>query len=323
MLADDIPEVEEIIFGTGRGDVTQLVSVTNVGKTTLILNACLSVAAGKPCLPLAPDVPLPRRVLYVDFEATRSKLKQYLVKMRRSFNEAERTLIDENFIPFVDVFVDDEPLCLSNPLHMQLIERRATQYNIALIVIDTISAAFELIDENSNAEVKRSVMKPLRQLAQRTNSAVLFCHHSGKPSESTQAELAYIGRGASTFGSLSRVVFALTKDRKKGDDFVVLHCAKAKRPKFESCLLRLNRDKAWFEACDEKPQLERPLTAQEFAAFVDKKGEVTRKDYLEHFKLRVSEETIDRRKDEALKLGLIERAGRGRVRSKQVSDAVN
>jgi RecA-family ATPase len=71
MLDDEfIKETEEIVVGTGRGDVAQLVSVTDVGKTTLILNTCLRMAAGLTSLPLAPDVPTPRRVLYVDCEAT-------------------------------------------------------------------------------------------------------------------------------------------------------------------------------------------------------------------------------------------------------------
>jgi hypothetical protein len=321
MLNDDIPPVEEIIFGTERGDVAQLVSVTDAGKTTLVLNTCLRIAAGEMCLPLAPDVPRPRRVYYMDFEATRPKLRDYLLRMRGNFSPESWELVEENFVPFCDATLDYEPLNLSNRRHMALIKKETAAAD--LIVIDTLSAAFDLADENSNAEVKKEIMKPLKRLALETNAAVLFCHHAGKPGEGANAELAYSGRGASTFGGLSRAVFALTKNRVKGSNYVTLQCAKAKRDKFDPVLLYLNRELAWFEVCAERPALEQPFTVQEFVEFVDSKGEVSRKEYLKHFKDRASEETIDKRKDQALNDGLVDPAGRGRVRSKKPTSSVN
>lgn len=321
MLDDDIPPIEEIVFGTGRGDVAQLVSVTDAGKTTLILNTCLRIAAGEMCLPLAPDVPRPRRVYYLDFEATRPKLRDYLLRMRKNFSPESWELVEENFVPFCDVTFDYEPLNLSNRRHIALIKKETATAD--LIVIDTLAAAFDLADENSNAEVKKEIMKPLKRLALETNAAVPFCHHAGKPGESTNAELAYSGRGASNFGGLSRAVFALTKNKLKGSNYVTLQCAKAKRDKFDPVLLYFNRDLAWFEICAERPALEQLLTVQEFVEFIDNKDEVGRKEYLEHFRGRASEETIDKRKDDAVRAGLIEQAGRGRVRSKKSTGLVN
>ena len=58
---------------------------------------------------------------------------------------------------------------------------------------------------------------------------MIFAHHHGKPSE-TGGEKAYFGRGASTFGALSRAVFTLRRDLAKGEDYVILECAKIKGP---------------------------------------------------------------------------------------------
>jgi hypothetical protein len=323
MLSADIPPDDEIIFGLGRGDVGQLASVTNAGKTTLILNTCLSIAAGVKCLPLAPDVKEPRRVLYVDFEGTRSKTRGYLEKLRKNFSKSQQDFIDANLSLVVDVTLDDEPLSLSSPNHLARVIRFARDRSADLVAVDTVSAAFDMVDENSNAEVKRAVMKPLKRLAREANAAVIFCHHSGKPSEHPTTEHAYAGRGASTFGGLSRAVFTLTKATKVGPDFLTLRCAKVKGDPFDPVLLRLNRESGWFKICAEKPPADQGITVRELVDFIASKGEVKRREYLEHFKGRASAETLDERRDEALKLGMIERVGHGRFRITAASESVN
>ena len=314
LLTADIPEAEEIVFGIGRGEVGMLVSITNVGKTTLMLNLALSLAAGQPYLPLAPEVAKPRRVLYCDFEARASKQKPYLEKMLQKMGNDESAAM--NVIPFNTPVLNDEQMNLSNPAHMKYVTDYAKAHGADLIIIDTVGAAFDLSDENSNAEVTRRALKPLIRMAREANTAVLFCHHSGKPTESHTNEKAYAARGASAWGGLSRAVFLLTRDKKKGQDYVVLECVKIKGQSFDPQLLQLNRDVAWFEVCNERPEIEKDLTAQEIAEFVNGKGEAKRQEILEHFKGRSSKETMDRRLEDAVKYGFIDKPQKGVFRSR-------
>ncbi len=314
MLSADIPDVEEIVLGIGRGEVGMLVSVTNVGKSTLMMNLGLSLAAGESYLALAPEIPRPMRILYCDFEARDSKQRPYLVKMVSSIKN--RDLAERNFIPLNTPVLNDEQMSLSNQAHMKYITDYAKKHNVDLIIVDTAGAAFDLHDENNNAEVTKSALKPMIRMARKANTAVLFCHHAGKPGESSTSEKAYSGRGASAWGGLSRAVFLLTRDKKKGKDYVVLECAKVKGQDFEPMLLKLNRDTAWFEVCAERPEIEQDLTAQEIANFVNSKGDCKRKEILEHFTVRASAETIDRRLEDAVKYGLIDKPQRGLFRSK-------
>jgi len=324
MFAADIPEKEEIVLGLGRGEVGMLISVTNAGKTTLMQNLSLSLAAGQPLPPLTPDALRPFRVLYCDFESPDYKFVRYVKRMLSTINRREIAL--DNFIPLADALLCDQPLDIGNPRHFEYLRQHAVAIHADLIVIDTITAAFDLKDENSNAEVTAHVMKPLKKLARETDAALIFCHHSGKPGDSLTAEKAYAGRGASAFGGLCRAIYLLRPDRKRGDDYVVLECAKIKGHKFDPILLRRDPDRAWFEPCiGEKPSLDLGLTTKEVADFVNDKGEVKRKDIIDYFKDRVSEETVDRRLEDALNMGRIEKKRKGVFQrsGKVIADALN
>lgn len=115
----------------------------------------------------------------------------------------------------------------------------------------------------------------------------------------------------------------MAKNKLKGTDYVTLQCAKAKRQKFDPVLLKLNRDKAWFEVSAEKPVIEHDLTAQEIANFVATKPEVRRGEIVDHFNSRVSNKTVGRRIDEALKLELIFRVKKGRYSALKPTGAIS
>src|SRR5262249_18379109 len=134
----------------------------------------------------------------------------------------------QNFMIIVDASIKESPLSLSKPDHFKYIMALAKYYHVDLVGVDTAASAFELMDENSNAEVTRRVMNPLKQLAREANCAVIFTHHIGKSNETQTGEGAYRGRGASAFGALSRTIFTLERDPKKGSEYIVLTCAKIK-----------------------------------------------------------------------------------------------
>jgi AAA domain len=296
-------EPEPILYGLHRGEVGGLLAITNYGKSTKLLNVALSIAAGERLWPLASIVPQPRRVFYLDFESPASRSQADLQTMIRGVSNSREAR--QNFMIVVDAVIKDSPLSLSKADHFKYVVALAKHHRADLVVIDTAASAFELMDENSNAEVTRRVMNPLKQLAREVNCAVVFTHHIGKSNETQTGEGAYRGRGASAFGALSRTIFTLERDVKKGPEYVVLTCAKIKGQPFEPVLLKLNQATRWFETCDEKPEARpQPPTAQEIAEFVKTQPSTTA-DLCEHYKERASKRTVEQRIKEAERLGAI------------------
>jgi replicative DNA helicase len=88
-FAAEFEEPEQILFGVHRGEVAGLMAVTNYGKSTLLYNTTLSIAAGERLWPLASIVPKPRRVLYVDSESPASRAKADLQTMIRGISNGK------------------------------------------------------------------------------------------------------------------------------------------------------------------------------------------------------------------------------------------
>jgi replicative DNA helicase len=300
----EFEDPEAIIYGIHRGEVGELAAVTNYGKSTLLLNLCLSMAGGQMCLPLLPYAPDPRRVIYVDCESSASRLRSDIRVMLRNISNPR--LARENFKPVVDADIDGFPLNLSQSSHLKRLMEVGKKHKADLIVIDTVGSAFELHNENDNAEVTRRVMNPLKKMARELNCAVIFCHHIGKATETQTGEGAYKGRGGSAFGALSRVVFTIEKDQKHGAGYIVLNCAKSKGVMFEPVLMKLNQETRWFELCAEKPaEPPKPPTAAEIAEFVGGRVEVRTEEIKQYFAGRGSSRTISDRLQEAERVGLI------------------
>ena len=307
LFSAQIDEPEQILFGLHRGEVAGLFAVTNYGKTTLLYNTVLSIAAGQTLWPLAPIVPKPRRILYIDSESPASRSRDDLKTIIAHLSDGKEAR--KNFAIVLDASINGVSLNLIRTDHFKWLIAIAKEYKADLVIIDTAASAFELQDENSNAEVTRRVMNPLKQLAREANCAVIFTHHIGKANETQSGEASYKGRGASAFGALSRTTFTIEKDAKKGMEYVVLTCPKVKGQAFQPVLLKLNRETRWFEVCSDNPSAKpEPPTAHEIAEFVKKRVEARSGEICEHFKRRAGTRTIEDRIREADYLELIYKA---------------
>jgi hypothetical protein len=306
LLNTNLPMREEILCGLHRGEVGQLAAVTNYGKSTLLLNVCLSLASGQECYPLLPTSNTPRRVIYVDCESPAVMLRDDLsIMMERIENEEAA---QKNFIPLVDVEIRDLALDLSNDSHMRLLAARGKEVQVDLIVVDTITSGFDLSRENDNSEITKRALKPLKKLAMDLNCAVVFAHHIGKMSESSRVG-AYLGRGGSAFGGMSRAIYSLEKDAKHGEGYVVLTAQKSKTTNtFDPVLLKLNRESRWFELCGEKPEPKREfvLTTLDIVTILAEKS-LTTSELCEYFSHLCSKRTVMDRISEAQAIGLIEK----------------
>ncbi len=250
---------EQIIHELERGELGMLAAVTNVGKSTLVRNLGLMLACGGAFTPLK-SFTKPRRVLLLDFETRAARFQSDITKMMAGFSKAERELINENLVICCDVMIEDEPLTLSNPRHFDYVVMQARAFKADLIIIDTLSAAFELRDENNNAEVSTRALKPMIRLAREADAAVLFAHHIGKSNseEGRASEKAYRARGASAFGAFSSLVLNLTPDA-RDPARVVLSLAKCKGDSFDDINLRLDNSTRWFTP-DGAPTSEPPTS---------------------------------------------------------------
>jgi replicative DNA helicase len=245
-----LPEGDQIIHELERAEFGLLNAVTNVGKSTLIRNLILSLACGRPFANIA-TWRKPRRVVLLDFESRLRRLRKDTDKMLQSFSQDERTLVDENLQLVCDRLVNDEPLSLSNEEHIARLSREIRAWRADLVIVDTITAAFNVKDENSNSEVAKVILKPLIRMARETQAAILAAHHVGKggSEEGRVQERAYRGRGASAFGTFPSLVLDLVPDFTDRQR-VTLSLAKCKGRKFDDFNLQLDKETRWFTITD-------------------------------------------------------------------------
>jgi len=241
-----LPEADQIIHELERSEFGLLNAVTNVGKSTLIRNLILSLACGRPFANIVPWRK-PRRVVLLDFESRLRRLRRDTDLMLRAFSDEERALVDENLYLVCDRLINDEPLSLSNEEHLSRLTRDIRAWRADLVIVDTITAAFNVKDENSNSEVAKVILKPLIRMARETQAAIIAAHHVGKggSEEGRSQERAYRGRGASAFGTFPSLVLDLVPDSTERDR-VTLSLAKCKGRKFEDFNLQLDKETRWF-----------------------------------------------------------------------------
>src|SRR5882757_2532556 len=153
---------------------------TNGGKSTFLRNCLLQLATGRKFERFVPEQ-RPRRVLLLDFEADGAELQQDLALMTRDFSPPEKELLAENFQVIPKGIIGQNLFQLN--LHLNFVYDIIKTSASEVIIIDNISSAFSLNDENSNAEVTGKVIKPLFKLAQISGAAIVFAHHIGKITE--------------------------------------------------------------------------------------------------------------------------------------------
>jgi RecA-family ATPase len=229
----------------GRGEVGMVNAVNNAGKTTLLRNLMVSLCTGRAYAPLG-NFSLPKRVAFLDFEDTLTFLRQDLRVMLAACSGSEQARFSDNALLVCEARLDDEDLSLSKQYHFFTVTERLHGFAPDLIIVDTIASAFQIRNENDNAEVRAFITRPLKQLAKDCNAALLAAHHIGKAKaeEGQTREASHKGRGASSFADMARLVLNLEKDNI--NDTVILSCAKVKGQKFADTILRLNLATRWF-----------------------------------------------------------------------------
>ncbi|HEU0183792.1 MAG TPA: AAA family ATPase, partial [Blastocatellia bacterium] len=236
---------ETILHEVERGEIVMCPAITNRGKTTLWRNISLSIACGREFAPII-AAGEPRSVLYLDFETRLYRARADITKMLGKLTQAERALISTNLHLIADCRINGRPLTLSNPNHLEIVEKEAERVKADVIILDTLTAAFEVENENDNAEAAR-VMKKLTAMALRLNCVIVFLHHIGKAKqeEGQTAHAVHRARGASAYAGFSHAIFSLLPDPEKRERNT-LECAKVKGERFDDTILNLDQDSRWF-----------------------------------------------------------------------------
>ena len=238
---------ETILHEVERGEIVMCPAITNRGKTTYWRNGGLSLACGREFAPIV-GAGQPRPVLYLDFETRIYRARADINKMLGSLSQEQRALVSQNFHLIADCRIQERPLTLSSPRHLEIVEAEARRVKADVIILDTLTAAFEIEDENNNAEAAR-VMKKLTGLAQRLACVIVFLHHIGKPKQENggTVQAVHRARGASAYSGFSHAIFSMVPDpvmRERN----TLECSKVKGERFEDTIINLNLQTRWFES---------------------------------------------------------------------------
>ncbi len=306
----EFPKIERILFHLGRGQVGMVVASTNIGKTTLALNLTLTLTSGGFFPPIIETSHGERRVMFIDGEGTKGEFQADVKHMMRDWSPKERLFIDDNLLILCDEEIADAPLDLSDPNHMAAVMLKAQEFKPDLIIVDTMAALFNLVNENDNAEIKSHVMSPLKKLAREAKAAVLLQHHVGKQSEEARTNTnAYLGRGGSNLGALARSVVTLTVPDRKDPQRVILSVPKSKGYHLPDVVMRLDRDSRWFIVKDEAPP-KAASSLDDVVQFVVK--EMSRAEIVEAFNGKYSERTVEDNLSLAVERELLRKVRRGR-----------
>lgn len=223
-LRQQFEEKEVLGFHIGKRDIAIIQAATNAGKTTLLRNIGLCMAAGRPFMPFY-EAPRPVKIAYFDFENDAQDVQRDLKQMFAVFTTAEVKLLEQNYIVIPKGLMDGELFQFNT--HEKWANALIQQNQVEFIIVDNVSAAYDLNDENSNAEVTKKVIKPLLKMAYKGNCAFLFAHHYGKAKTELDHAGVHAGRGASALQALSRTVINMFGDVSKGEP-VTVECAKRK-----------------------------------------------------------------------------------------------
>jgi hypothetical protein len=125
---------ETILHEVERGEIVMCPAITNRGKTTFWRNIALSLACGKAFPPVS-RAGQPRSVLYLDFETRLWRARADINKMLSQLTQPERALISQNFHLVCDCRIDERPLTLSNPRHLEILESDARRCKVRIPAI--------------------------------------------------------------------------------------------------------------------------------------------------------------------------------------------
>jgi hypothetical protein len=211
------PEPPQPIFRAGpvRGTLSLIVAESGRSKSFLAMALSASVASGTDLVaPFAHNET--GRVIYVSFEDPASIVRLRLARIGQAAG-IDRGVVDaaisnKQLVFYCDI---DGPFFEANRYgkvsHTRLfseLEMILRQARPVLLVIDPLSGAAAIADENSNAQVG-IVAAALARLARQLDIVLLLVHHTGKAAAGAPGS-QHAARGASALACRSRWIMQLS-----------------------------------------------------------------------------------------------------------------
>lgn len=303
-------EPKEILgFEIGKRDVAMIAGATNAGKSTLLRNVLMCMAAGRPFLPFYEGI-RPVKIVYFDLETDAEDLHKDTIIMDQVFTKSELDLLGENLIVVPKGILQGELFQFNR--HENWISQLIKDNGIEFVVVDNVSAAFDLNDENSGSEVTKKVMKPLGKLAVQGHCGIVFAHHFGKGKTELEHAGVHASRGSSSFQNLSRTVFNMFGNVSKGEP-VVVECAKRKTNGGLSYQQTMKLNGRWFENALIAPPPKKQTAYQQIRDYLKSKhpDEVKAAEIILEFEKDFSEDSVKKALAELYRDGFISKPNHG------------
>ena len=156
-----------------KGSITQIFGYSGHGKSMFCQHAMYHLAVGRSMG--AYEVEKPANVLYFDWENGRATIGNMLNRFKNSFGSTEQFKMWTPFISQNEINLND---------HKGLMEfqRWVVSINPDVVVIDTVRSAFSGLEESKAESWAR--MNTILLKLRNAGFAVIWLHHSNKPSES-------------------------------------------------------------------------------------------------------------------------------------------
>lgn len=307
----DFGEKEILGFHIGKKDIAVIQAATNAGKTTLLRNVALCMAAGRAFHPFY-EGSRPVKIGYFDFENDAQDVQKDLRIMFDVFSDDEKANLKKNFIVVPKGLMAGEMFQFNT--HEKWANELIESNKIEFILVDNVSAAYDLNDENSNAEVTKKVIKPLLKMAYKGDCAFLFAHHYGKTKNELESAGVHAGRGASALQALSRTVINMFGDVSKGET-VTVECAKRKTDGGRNYreVFRLESDR-WFHHTTIVPPPKKKTAYQAIREFMETivyPAMVSTADVITKFQNDYGVDSIKKAVNELYKDGFVEKPKHG------------
>ena len=179
------------------------------GKTLFLIATALSLASGKPLFGLYPPKEL-RRVLFIGQDAPTWDYAGQALKLARGYGIKPEDLQHYE----VDFILNEGVLITEKPFLEWLGQwYEATKFEV--LMLDTLLDV-HAADENSNSQM-RLVMKLLKNIRDTFGTAVIFSHHTAKPSIGDTRSANYMSRGATVIPGSSDFHFQLRAGKEHVD----------------------------------------------------------------------------------------------------------
>ncbi len=204
-------EADELLAGLHRREVALLLSDEAQGKTHLLLQLALGLAAGQPVLPCSAKDRTPRRILYVNGDAAASRLCDELQAMMPDI--ADSTTAENNFYIMADMRLKGQPLNLHRESHWQWFGSQLQTAPADLVILDGLPEPLTLTGRSSTA-ARVQLLQKARQLAADNDCAVLVAVTAARRQRLTGTASAQAADS----------IYQLTSDQRRGEKYRQWHC---------------------------------------------------------------------------------------------------